>query len=285
MNKCEFKNVEYWYEPLDMLYSKESFRCEMSRDDIGFLCGIAKKIEPKKIVEIGVAEGGTTGVIVNALNMVGNSCDMYSVDLNEAFYADCNLITGYEFRDKLSKYVGNLCNHKFLLGKSIAGQVEDIGGDIDLAIIDTTHALPGEILDILAILPYMSENGIIVLHDVDLSRIRAIDENNPFHTGARYAVATKIALLSMTGEKYVNTELMGLQGKPLANIAAIKINDKTKENVYNLFYALTLPWSYHLSPNLIEEYRAIYKKHYDDTCILGFESAVAYSKAFDEVWE
>lgn len=168
-----------------------------------------KNKKPKKIIEVGVAEGGTTGIIVNALNMLNYETTMYSVDITETFYANKTLTTGYEF-EKLTKHFGNLCNHSFLFGKTITGQIENIGENVDLAIIDTTHALPGEILDLLTILPFMSENGIIVLHDVELSRIRATDITNPWHNTASYAIATKIALLSVfSEEKYLNTSYMG----------------------------------------------------------------------------
>jgi hypothetical protein len=210
---------------------------------------------------------------------------MFSVDITESFYADSSLVTGYEFH-KLAKHFGNLCNHQFLFGKTLAGQIENIGGDIDFAILDTTHAVPGELLDLLTILPYMSKNGIIILHDVELSRIRAINLNNPWHHNAPYAIATKIAFLSVhSSEKYLNTSFIGINDTPLCNIAGFKVDDNTLDNPYNLFYALTLPWAYHLNDNIINEYRMIFRKNYDFTCNKCFESAVKYSLAFDEVWD
>ena len=44
--------------------------------------------------------------------------------------------------------------------------LEDIGKDIDLCFIDTTHCSPGEFLDYLQVLPFMKRNGIIVIHDI-----------------------------------------------------------------------------------------------------------------------
>ena len=281
---CEYINLEPWFDPVD-LYEKKIVKCEMSYDDLGFLCGLLKKNKPRKIVEVGVAEGGTTAIIVKALNTLNYETTMYSVDITPTFYADNTLPTGFEFL-KISKDLGNLCNHEFLFGKSLAGQIENIGNNIDFAILDTTHALPGEVLDILTILPYMSSNGIIVLHDVELSRLRAIEFDNPWKHTASFAIATKIALLTVSSsEKYLNTDYTGINGAPLANIAAFKVDNSTKANPYNLFYTLTLPWAYHLPENLINEYSRIFKKHYDSTCNDCFDSAITYSDIFDEIWK
>ena len=48
--------IELEYEVIESLNSIEN-KCEMSRDQIAFLCGLLKWKKPKKVVEIGVAEG------------------------------------------------------------------------------------------------------------------------------------------------------------------------------------------------------------------------------------
>lgn len=46
-HKCEYINIETWYEPLNLL-NKEKFMCEMSYEDLGFLCGLIKTKNLKK---------------------------------------------------------------------------------------------------------------------------------------------------------------------------------------------------------------------------------------------
>lgn len=53
-------DVELWNEPGEILRTNEAFVCEMSVQNHAFLSGIIKEKRPKKIVELGVAEGGTT---------------------------------------------------------------------------------------------------------------------------------------------------------------------------------------------------------------------------------
>lgn len=58
------------YEIIDELCEIEN-KCEMSRDQIAFLCGLLKWKKPRKIVEVGVAEGGTTAIIIKCLESMG----------------------------------------------------------------------------------------------------------------------------------------------------------------------------------------------------------------------
>ena len=56
-------NIALWDDPIRQLKAQTKFVCEMDSYDLAFLCGMIKNKEPKKLVEIGVAEGGTTAVI------------------------------------------------------------------------------------------------------------------------------------------------------------------------------------------------------------------------------
>ena len=58
----------------------------MSEFESAFLCGLIKKYEPKKILEVGIAEGGTTAIILNCLESIGQEYKMYSVDVSEKCY-------------------------------------------------------------------------------------------------------------------------------------------------------------------------------------------------------
>lgn len=92
-----YERIELWSEPAEKLCGKHKFICEMSSHDHSFLCGMIKKVKPQKLVEIGVAEGGTTAVIMEALTMLGLNSEVWSVDLSENFYCDSTKKTGYEY--------------------------------------------------------------------------------------------------------------------------------------------------------------------------------------------
>ena len=87
--------INSYYEPLRILEKNKAF-VEMTTEEMAFICGIIREKKPKKIVEIGVAAGVTTSVILNCLkllNMAGTA--FYSVDKRKEYYRDSSKQVGY----------------------------------------------------------------------------------------------------------------------------------------------------------------------------------------------
>lgn len=64
-------NTEPFYEPVNILKQLSGeYTAEMSEEQSAFLCGLLKKYRPNKIVEIGVAAGGTTAVMLNCIALL-----------------------------------------------------------------------------------------------------------------------------------------------------------------------------------------------------------------------
>lgn len=268
-----YNQVELWTEPRKDLYEKEPFICGMSTHDHAFLCGMIKKAKPKKIVEIGVADGGTTGVIMNALRIMGLESELFSVDLCERFYRDNTKVTGYEY-ERIKELIGGKSKQTFLLGKTIAAQIEKIGKGIDFVIIDTTHKLPGEVLDFLTVLPYLTDNATVILHDVNVNYLwGAYGKNYNLFLASRNAVATKILFSSVVADKY-----MVLEKDSLPNIAGFIVNRDTRKYLEALFYALTLTWVYMPSEEILNEYKTFFSTHYSDEFIKYFEIAICNNR-------
>lgn len=260
--------IEAWYEPSDLLKEKMEFKCEMSREDHGFLCGMIKAKRPRKIVEIGVAEGGTTGVIMQCLSMLNMESSVYSVDLNQNYYRDTFLKTGYEY-EKLMEFIKGRSKHEFLLGKTIAGRIETIGRNIDMVIIDTMHILPGEILDFLAVFPFLSPNAVVLLHDINFNYVHSFVADRDTVLRAAEGVATKLLLMTAAADKYIN-----YSDTYMGNIGALQINEDTDKYICSLFMGLTMTWSYQMGTDMEQEYRIIYEKYYDKDCLKWFDLAV-----------
>ena len=68
---------------------------EMSEFESAFLCGMLKERRPKKILEVGVAGGATTAIILQALEDIGEPYEMYSIDAAEKFYRDPTKPSGF----------------------------------------------------------------------------------------------------------------------------------------------------------------------------------------------
>jgi len=68
---------------------------EMTEFESAFLCGALKQFRPKKILEVGIAGGATTAIILQTLEDIGESYEMHSVDLNTQFYRDKTKSSGF----------------------------------------------------------------------------------------------------------------------------------------------------------------------------------------------
>lgn len=224
---------------------------EMSREDQATICALIVDNSPKKVLEVGVAAGGTTAVVMNCLSMNSDS-EMYSVDLNTRYYKSPEKAeTGYLYR-QIEDQMDFGIRHTFLLGKSLPYWLEEIGRDIDFVILDTVHSMPGELLDFLCILPYLSENAIIVVHDVNLNLISR--EYSLFHQ-----YATKVLLTTVSSsEKYYDLT------DPKTNIAAFRVDNSTRSNILDVFSALTITWQYIPPMKDIKKYVEVYNSFYRD---------------------
>jgi len=233
---------------------------EMSEFESAFLCGLIKEKRPKKILEIGVAAGGTTAIIMQCLNDLGiEDCEFISVDLNEKFYRGDGRDTGFLGREMKEK-IPNI-NHRFVLGHVAAETIEQIGGGIDLAILDTVHCLPGEVLDFPVVLPFLSKEAVVVLHDVTYHQYCS-----------KEGMATQVLLDVITGEKIIPLGLDKTQ--PMPNIAAVRVNNDTSKYIDSVFHAMVLPWCYIPAKSEILAYREFYRKYYDNDLVEMYDVAV-----------
>ena len=251
-----YNEIELYMEPESILDKTEEAYCEISSAEHGFICGLLRKYQPHKIVEVGVAGGGTTAVIMKCLDLLHNDARMYSVDLNEQCYRKQEKMTGYQLNE-VREELENFSNHKFLLGHILPEVIHEIGEEIDFVVLDTVHSLPGELLDFLCILPYLRDGAVVVLHDVTL---------NLHDVSRKASYATKTVLDAAAGKKYFNYH------DEIFNIGAIEIGQETRENAANLFSALSITWCYLPSESDMSCYRQVYKKYYDEECVCLFDT-------------
>lgn len=136
-------------------------------------------------------------------------------------------------------------------------------------ILDTVYRVPGEIMDFLCVLPFLSENGVVILHDINLNYKKAVGRKKEQIKTTNLCVATKIVYLTAVAEKYCNFELA-----QNCNIGALKINNDTYKYATDLFMALSLTWSYQLKEEMICEYRKLLQKYYPVHCMELFDICV-----------
>lgn len=257
-------NVDLFFEPIDILDRVDDvYAIEMSKEQEAFLCGLIKKHRPKKIVEIGVAAGGTTAVVLNCLSMLDLNAQMFSIDLSTDYYRDNSKKTGYLIEECKSR-LNRKMEHTLYTGKFAVEYLEEIGKDIDFLILDTVHSLPGEMLDFLACYPFLRKGSIIVLHDIAMNHY--VSDVNSF--------ATKLLFDTVVAEKYIEMR----NNDVFPNIGAFMINDDTDKYIDNVFSALTITWSYIPQEQELYLYKDFYEKYYTHESVKLFNEAIRLNR-------
>jgi hypothetical protein len=217
---------------------------EMTIFESSFLSGLIRMFRPHKICEIGVSAGGTTSIILKTITMLNLDCHLHSIDVSPTHVVNKTKLIGYI----VDQFASDLkTNWSLYLGKVSSVPLKTIGNEIDFCILDTMHIMPGEVLDFIAVFPYLTESAIVVLHDT--SRQFDPDFGTNFH---RYA--TTALFSSVTAEKIIFSDIP--RGKPegFPNITAFRVNSDTKKYISDVFIALSLPWTYLPSPEHLNHY-------------------------------
>lgn len=258
------KKIELFYEPLSII-DKINIKSEMTDSQLAFLCGALKYRKPTKVVEVGVAHGGTTCVVMQCLKELGNQVEFHSVDISEECYRAKGKRTGYAVDVAFEAIPSNI-QHKWHLGKALPEYLDSIGKGIDFIILDTVHSMPGEMLDFLAVLPYLSEGAIVVLHDIVLNQ----------YSISNFAYATRIVYDVAVADKIVADGVDPYRVLP--NIGALEITKDTLKYIEKCFSSLVITWSYDLPDTMIASYREIYKRFYEDYLVDAFDKAVVINR-------
>ena len=191
-------------------------------------------------MEIGVLNGGSSALILNAIKDIENS-KLYSIDYFKYTLDDNNKEVGWV----VNEYHPELTNKWQIYSGGLASDfIEKIGGDIDLCFIDSAHMNPGEILDYIMVLPFLKKNAIVILHDISL------------HILSRcYARITNCVLFSaIKGKKYYPaTEDFGMG---VANIGAVVLDDNSIDNIFDIFN--------HYDESLINIFKKTYNKRKEE---------------------
>lgn len=268
-----YKTVNLFYEPRKEILDKLGLlvKPEMSEFDSAFLCGMLREFKPHKIMEIGIAGGGTTAVIMQCMHMIGQDYELHSVDINERLYRGPDESSGY-IGEKAKSLIPNT-NQKFYLGKLAHEYISEIGDGIDCLILDTIHALPGELLDFLALFPYLNEGAIVILHDI------ASNYCNTKRT--RYkemAYCTKILLDCVTAPKYIVRDIHTPIRNFMPNIGAFQFVKDTVYHMSNVVNALSYTWNYMPKEEQLNSYKSKIMENLDDEGRWLFESAIKINR-------
>lgn len=230
-----------------------------------FLNGIIRKLKPKKIVEIGVACGGSSSIILNSIKDI-NEAKLFSIEKKSYCYMVRNKKAGFIVEEQFPE----LMNKWTLYRESITAKViESIGKDIDLVFIDTMHVTPGEMLDFLQVLPFLKEEAIVVLHDTFIM----FNNGNVLKQKKNYSNNQILA--------YVRGELLlpNYNYKVFShNIGAIKLCKGQNKFYRHYFIALGTQWEFMPDNIDLTLIRKLFMKYYGNKYVEIYDDAVEKNK-------
>ncbi|TLD80924.1 class I SAM-dependent methyltransferase [Helicobacter sp. MIT 05-5293] len=156
-----------------------------------------------------------------------------------------------------------------------ANHLDKIGGDIDLCIIDTVHAAPGEAMDFLMVLPYLKPNAVIILHDIAYHTFSPI----PF---GKHRNICALLFFALIGDKCIPPQYEPY-GHLFQNIGSCTLDPNQNQYVELYFRLLHLPWTYIPSQKDLDAFISHITKHYDKTFVDAFgEILTLQKKWFDQ---
>jgi predicted O-methyltransferase YrrM len=214
--------------------------------DASFFAGLAIATSPKKIVEVGVASGWGSALLLRALSKDRNlDFQYYGVDISERFFYDSAYATGQAVEavvpDLKSRY-------QLITGHSIAEVSERIGTGVDFAFIDAHHMHPWATLDLLSVLPFLKPTSWVALHDLSLCRKEDQEHRN---RGPKYLF-----------EGWEKDKAHSVQIPTMAG--AIRIGDRTEDHLPLLLDILYTPWELPVEQRYISAVTSLISKNYGD---------------------
>lgn len=204
----------------------------ISLKDAIFLDDMVREIDPLEIIEIGVASGCSSAVLLRALDSLEGERRLHSFDIADCCYFAKDRAVGAAVDELAADYTRHWRLHT---GGGATDAARLLAGhSIPLIFIDADHRHPYPTLDLLGVLPAVSENAWVILHDITLEEKWQV-------FGPKYLYA------GWTGEK--RTPYAG------CNIGAIRLNGCHRKTHYQCENILRMPWQTTVENTLLRSLR------------------------------
>ena len=248
VNLCNSKEP-HKEQPNKLMFAKAG------RAELAAMCGLIKTVRPKKIVELGVAAGGTSSVIMNAVDRLGYEADLYCIDAATTCYWDHTKEVGF-VTEMANQYLKGYCKLHLMAGKTLNQVIGMIGNAIDLIILDTSHTIPGELLDYLVVFPYLADESFVIIDDLFTPLIHQLPPYNS--ETAHLQIAPRLLYSSVCGEKVY---IKGNKSE-IFQYGIKKIDKKNISQLVAISELLLLPWHSQIGLKGVKDYSEILQKHY-----------------------
>lgn len=146
----------------------------ISGEDAAFLLDLVLEHAPRTVLELGVAAGTSSAVLLFALDQLPDlapaSRALFSADVRPTCYFDPGRLTGSAVADL---YPGPRATWRLHANHFDARKTADLlrAEAFDLAFIDANHRHPWPLSDLLHLAPLLRPRAWVALHDIDLARL------------------------------------------------------------------------------------------------------------------
>ncbi len=260
---------EYDQEGYNALTEEDVRHSEMALAERKFIHGLLRYLKPQRILEVGVAEGGGSIVILNAIRDMPHST-LTSIDLMEQCWNNPTKRVGFACTEK---YGSGHPQWELLLKKDPSEVIENLGqcGNFDFVIIDTAHIHPVETLNFLAVYPFLAENAIIVLHDISTYMSTLSQKHYRFPSAF---FATKLLFDTLVGDKRI-LPASEYSSRVLSNLGVCQLNQDSQKYLGNVFSMLSFPWGKTFSS--MDRQHSLIKNYYAPQLYQSFLSAYDFN--------
>jgi methyltransferase family protein len=201
----------------------------ISRQDGYFLLSLIELSRPAHILEVGVASGTSTLMLLRMIDRIAPDTTLLSIDLASEYYADQSKPVGYlvgenyEIPSKNWKLLTQVGAMSFAQHPEVVW--EDQRRYYDLVFVDAHHGHPWPTFDALCVLPFCVPGTWIALHDINLPLLG----DYPFY-GAVHVVQDWPLDVVVSDQE------------PIPNTGAIRLSDAAEHDVARLVRVLDRPW-------------------------------------------
>ncbi len=135
----------------------------------GHLLSLIEADKPVNLVEIGVASGASTCLILRLLEEMSSQATLSSFDLGRTIFQAPEKAIGHLVRETFPSGTPSWRLHVGMMSSDVA---RTISGKSDFVFIDANHEHPWPAIDTLMAINFTKPGCLILHHDINLPRIR-----------------------------------------------------------------------------------------------------------------
>lgn len=227
----------------------------ISHYDANFLSGLVQYLAPARVMEIGVASGWSSAVLLRSLNasVPEGEFKLTAIDLFEQYYLDPSKktgdVVGVMEQDLLPKYeliVGDLA-------VDAAAAIENL----DFLFIDAHHMHPWATIDLLSALHALKRGSWVAMHDINMCMLpkNAHRNRGPFY------------LYHLWPDQKINST------QQPSMIGAARLDRMPEEYLPFLIELLHTPWEVSIDQAVADRLAALIGKHFGQSYVQEIQSA------------